>query len=225
MLEIVASAASPSKPSWTQPMSATSINAAPVTLTYSLVAAYGGALSDGASPRLFGAGNPVIVNATTGSLGLNAPLFVTDASQLRAVGVYITRAAYTATVLVADNSGLSSIVNVSMLILVANSATSNALLTGVSPATGLDTLGGTSITLAGSSFEGLVGLSPVVTYGVCVILSSWYYYGRSMGGEWEQCHTLAPCFLAALHDFKLYCHPGCRQRQPIVLHPPDYFVS
>lgn len=164
--ETAASSASSSNPAWTLPVSATSINAAPVTLTYTLLAAYGGSLSDGAAPLLVGPGNPVVVNATTGAIGLNVPLVVTDASQFRAVGLFITRAAYTATVLVVDNSGLSSTVNVSMLVLVANSATNNALLTGVSPTIGLDTLGGTSITLKGSSFEGLVGRSPLVTYGV-----------------------------------------------------------
>lgn len=164
--ETSAAAASSTSPAWTQSLSATSINAPPVTLTYTLLAAYGGALTDGTAPLLSGAANPVVANATTGAVGLNAPLIVTDASKMRAVGIFITRAAYTATVLVTDNTGLSTVVNVSMLVLVANSATNNAVLNQVSPTTGLDTLGGTTLTLTGGSFSGLLGLTPQVTYGV-----------------------------------------------------------
>lgn len=166
MSETSAATASLSYPAWTQSLSAKSINAAPVTLTYTLLAAYGGALTDGTAPLLVGAANPVVANATTGSIGLKVPLVVTDASQMRAVGIFITRAAYTATVLVTDNTGLSTTVNVSMLVLVANSATNNAVLNQVSPTVGLDTLGGTTLTLTGGSFSGLLGLTPRVTYGV-----------------------------------------------------------
>ena len=166
MSETLAAAASPSANAWTQPLSATSVNAAPVTFTFTLLAAYGGVLTDGTAPALAGGGNPVVVNRTSGAIGLRSPLVVTDASQQRAVGIFITRAAYTATVQVSDNSGLSTTVNVTMLILVANSATNNALLAQVSPTIGLDTLGGTTITLNGAGFDGLLGLTPRVVYGV-----------------------------------------------------------
>lgn len=165
MQETLAAVASTTNPAWTSPISVTSINAEPVYFSYALVAVYGGALTDGTAPALFGSANPLVVNATTGAVGLTVPLVVTDASKQLPVDVYMTRAAYTVTVRVTDNSGLSTTSNASVLILVSNSVTNVALLSQVSPRVGYSTVGGSTITLAGSAFDGLVNLTARVVYG------------------------------------------------------------
>ena len=165
MQETAAKNASASNPAWTSPVVVSSLNTPPVTFTYAALAVYGGIMTDGTSPLLVGAGNPVIVNSTTGSVGFISPLVVTDASQQRFVGLYLTRAAYIVTVQISDNSGLSTTMNVTVLQLVANSATNVAVFSQISPTTGIATSGGDTLTLVGSSFDGLAGLPAFVTYG------------------------------------------------------------
>ena len=163
--EVAAASASPAAPAPTTPAAVAFFEQdVGDTQIFQVMAVYGGVMTDGSGPLLASA--PIQVNSATGALMLASPVVVTDASQELVVqGSWLARAAYTVVLRLQDAAGAASVANVTVVVTVSNSASSSALVTGVTLPPVCMTAGGDALSITGNGLGALTGSTLVVSYG------------------------------------------------------------